>query len=646
MFRLLYQGVNLILADNLDAAVDVFAAAGQENSPFRFFGLGVCAVMKAALNVEPEHKEGSLKCLTLAKQAAGKYRKLAKSSTSSYRFQSGIEWEVFYTDIIVVLRATHVIFGPSGFFKGYLRCCYHFFSAYLKYSKLFKTLYPQGLDAYATPSQAPPASSHEPPEGSLRYAEATPVAPVRMSRFFARWIGLGGLTTPTPALGAVTCPTQGHVEEFISSGMAFGYGLSTLFLSLLPTKWRNVARSLGYSCDRQLGLKALAVSATHTDMHGVVAGYLTIVYYSVLLHASGYQANEKHIMDEYRGILRTLQSHSKGPVWVLYQAKIQRMTGDPEGAVVTLREDLQGDRKRSLQQFVTMLAVELAWTLLQCRRYEESARAFMAITKNHPECHFFAAGCYVSVGRLDKAQPILDALPKILGTRKSGNVPMDVFVETKLTFYKKKHIRRGGDPNRYAEAMKINPAEEFALAWNVHAYTDKETALAHVEELTGLTPSVNTQTEYIMPSPSSCQPGQLLDLDTPDELAVRSLILGVLHRTLGDYTGARKLLHDSLKHYGNADANNSVGGMSHFELAVLDMKEGEWRSAMMSEDPAEGGNVLEMWKLAIQSAKVSLARAHALCKGEMVMSSRLDSRISMLHEEIDTKMKQLRILGM
>lgn len=133
MFHLLYQGVNLILADNLDAAVDVFAAAGQENSPFCFFGLGVCAALKALLNMEPEHKEGSLKCMTLAEQAAVKYKKLAKLSTSSHRFQSGTEWEIFHADIIVLLRLAHVLFGPSGFFKGYVRCLYHLFSAYLKY---------------------------------------------------------------------------------------------------------------------------------------------------------------------------------------------------------------------------------------------------------------------------------------------------------------------------------------------------------------------------------------------------------------------------------------------------------------------------------------------------------------------------------
>lgn len=222
-------------------------------------------------------------------------------------------------------------------------------------------------------------------------------------------------------------------------------------------------------------------------------------------------------------------------------------------------------------------------------------------------------------------------------------MPTEVFIKKKLAFYKQKHARRGGDPMRFAESVKISPAEELAIAWNTHAHADKETALVHIEELAAFTPPVGIQTEYMTSSSSTCQSGRLLDLDTPDELAVRSLILGILHRTLGDYAGARKLLYDALKHYQNVEANSWVGGVTHFELAVLDMKEGEWKSAVVSEE--DGDMVLEVWRRAIMSAKDTLAHAHALCTRETDLSSRLDSRIVMLREEIDMKMRQLGILN-
>ncbi|KAI6138074.1 outer membrane protein Iml2/Tetratricopeptide repeat protein 39 [Pisolithus tinctorius] len=649
MLRLATQGFDLLFANDLEAAVNVFVAESQENSPFHLVGLGVCAFLKAALGMEPELMEDATKCLILAEQGARKHMKLAKSSTSSHRFQPGLEWDVLHTDTIILLGLTHAL---SESYKGYLQCLYELNSAHSKFNKLFKTLYPNGLDAYATPSQSTPAVSRKPSEASLQYSKMNTDIPVRTSGFFTRWMGLGALTTPTPVLGTITNPAHGPVEEFILSGAAFGYGLFNLVLSLLPAKMRNVIGFLGYSHDRQLALKALAVSAARTDVHAVFSGLVLMTYYGVLLLASGYQADEKHIIDQYWGIVRRVsQRYPKGSLWILNKAKIQRVTGDSEGAIVTLQEGLQDDRQKSFPQADALLAFELAWVLFQRRRYEESAQKFMDVTKmnswSHATYHFLAAGCYISMRQSDKAQRLLDALSEIMDKRRSRNMPTEVFIKKKLAFYKKKHARRGGDPKRFAESMKISPAEELAIAWNTHAHADKETALAHIEELTALTPPVDIQTEYMTPPSSTLQLGSLLDLDTPDELAVRSLILGILHRTLGDYAGARKLLHDALKHYQNVDVNSWVGGVSHFELAVLDMKEGERRSAAMSEgNPAEDETVLEVWKRAIKSGKDTLAHAHALCTRETDLSSRLDGRIVMLREEIDMKMKQLGISDM
>ncbi|KIO06758.1 hypothetical protein M404DRAFT_138095 [Pisolithus tinctorius Marx 270] len=639
MLRLLTRCLDLLFANELEAALEVFSAEGQESSPFHLLGLGVCSILKAVLGMEPELIGDAMKNLTLAERDAREQMKFAKSSTSSHRFQPGIEWEVFHTDTIVFLGMTHAL---SESFKGYLQCLSNIY----KDTRLFKTLYPNGLDAYATPSQPTPSASRQPSEANLQCAETTPAIPVRTSGFLARWRGLGSPTKLMPVLGTITNPANGPVEELILSGAAFGYGMSSLVLSLLPAKIRNVVGFLGYSHDRQLALKALAVSAAYTDVHAVFAGLVLMTYYGALLLASGYQADEKHIIAQYSGIVRRLlQRHPKWSWCILNKAKIQRITGDPGGAIVTLQDGL---RQNSLPQIDALLAFELAWTFFQCRRYEESAQVFTDVTKmnnwNRVTYRFLAAGCYVSVGQFDKAQRLFDELSAVLEKRRSRNMSTEIFIEKKLAFYKEKHARRGGDPTRFAESMKISPAEgELEMSsWNTHAHADKETALAHIEELTALTPPMDIQTEYMTPPSGMRRSGMVLDLDTPDELAVRSLILGILHRTLGDYAGARRFLHDALKHYQNVDVNSWVGGATQFELAVLEMKEGECRSnAGRTGDPAEGDTTLEVWKRTTKSAKVSLARARLLCKRGTDFSSQLDSRIVMLREEIDIKMKQL-----
>ena len=143
------------------------------------------------------------------------------------------------------------------------------------------------------------------------------------------------------------------------------------------------------------------------------------------------------------------------------------------------------------------------------------------------------------------------------------------------------------------------------------------------------------------PSPANI----VLDLDTPDELAIRSLILGIVHRTIGDYVTGRTLLNDALKHGANVEISTWVRAVAYFELAVLEMKEGERKAAEReteSEKTAgEEEKKLSEWGNTFKAARGMLAEAIGICTREMDLSSRLDSRSVMLKEEIKKKMEML-----
>lgn len=124
-------------------------------------------------------------------------------------------------------------------------------------SRLFKTLYPNGLDEYATPGQTPMPSR----QGSIHSVQgsaAHSVPQARSSGFLARW-GFAPSAPAPPMLGTKNNPSSGPIEELILSGAAFGelligltflvllhstcsldrgYGLFNLVLSLLPSKVR------------------------------------------------------------------------------------------------------------------------------------------------------------------------------------------------------------------------------------------------------------------------------------------------------------------------------------------------------------------------------------------------------------------------
>jgi tetratricopeptide (TPR) repeat protein len=278
-----------------------------------------------------------------------------------------------------------------------------------------------------------------------------------------------------------------------------GHGLFNLVLSLLPAKvkcvqpslsyaaefdirgvaYRSVVGFFGFNHDRKLALRALAVSASRNDVHSVFAGLALMTYYGVVLLMSGYQADEKYILKQYNAIVDkcvhappcsplsmllaqgqpNIQTRKKVPHrnfvdlepskaahWVVAytiisysprQAKIHRMSGDPESAIKSLQAGLAVDRTSVFLQADALLVFELAWVFLAQRRHEDAAKMFMKMTEintwSHATYYFIAAGCHWSLGNLKEVQRLLEATPAQIDKRKVGNkdLPTEVFIKKK-----------------------------------------------------------------------------------------------------------------------------------------------------------------------------------------------------------------------
>ena len=168
--------------------------------------------------------------------------------------------------------------------------------------------------------------------------------------------------------------------------------------------------------------------------------------------------------------------------------------------------------------------------------------------------------------------------------------------------------------------------------------------------------------------------GRLLDLDNPDELAIRALLLGINYRTMKEYEIARGFLNEAYEYHSLIKTSTWVGCVTMFELAVLDLKEVEEavrvRAAAASSALSSNGlsplkvtitvdtdlangdaepdrlqtarpysmeGSKSIWVEALKSASQKLDTALGLATGSVDLSSRLDSRIAMLRDEIATK---------
>ncbi|CAE6423036.1 unnamed protein product [Rhizoctonia solani] len=654
------NGFKLMLNDDVDGAKKLF---GEGNSAFHLLGLGVIDFLKAALGMEEDLMPGAVKSLTDAEagsKAAAKSVRLAKGNVPS-RYPVGLEHEICQADATVLLGLTQAL---SESYMGYLQCMYSLNSAHGKFSKMYKQVFPHGLGSYGTPAQTPsvsrkpsaanvaastpvsgiqtPASGTSSAASSImngKTGASTPVMPVSKpvgGGFLSRLTSKVTQSTPTlpvtPVDSGVTVP-EGPIEELIVAGAAFGYGLFNLVFSLLPNKVKKVVGFLGYQSDRRLGLEALHVAA------GVENDLVLMTYNGVILLLTGWQADEERIVRQYREMLISVEGkYPHGSLWILNRAKLERMTGHPEKAIEILRGGLSPSRPIKFQQADALLMFELSWTLLADRQYEDAATSFLRIIEmnswSHATYTYIAAGCYLALAKdkpefKAKARALFDSIPKLLDRKKIGgkDLPTEVFIQKKIDFYKRKHIRRAGPgtENDYVDSIFISPAEELAIFWNTHCRITPTIAQAHIDNLVALSPPV-----IYGPNSTSGEDNRNPELDTVDELVVRDLLLGILYRAIGDYALSRKYL-EAVPLKETEVEGKWTGQVAKFELAVLDLRQ-------VAHEP---NSARDKWQAALKAATAHLDQAAARSNANVDLSSRLDSRIVLLRDEIEVKSQTL-----
>ncbi|KAF8498327.1 outer membrane protein Iml2/Tetratricopeptide repeat protein 39 [Gautieria morchelliformis] len=632
-------GFDLLFSNELDAAKTHLSS---EDSAFHLLGLGCVVFLQAALGMETGMMAEASRLLTSAEAKARKGAKASKTSPQTRRFVSGLDFEVLQADAVLLLGFTQAL---SESYTGYLQCMYSLNSAHSKFSKIYKTAFPDGIDKFATPSSTPVASRQpsllDVPQTSRD--SPTSITPPSSSAsrigLFSRWSSSSSKPASRATTPVFTEP-DGPVEELIIAGAAFGYGLFNLVLSLLPAKVKGVVGFFGFNSDRSLGLRALAVAATKDDIHGVFAGLALMSYHGSVLLLSGYQADEAHILKQYKAIVDKLEGkYPNGSLWILNRAKILRMSYDPDGAISALQAGLAPERPHSFVQADALLVFDLAWTQLAQRNYQESADMFLRMTMlntwSHATYHFIAAGCYLSLGNVEKARTILDNVPQLLDRigRKIGgrDLPTEVFIRKKIAFYKQKQARRGSEAD-YAASIRISPAEELGLFWNVHDRITLSSAKAHIRDWTALSPPIHIDTPYVSSPKTPPDNEHLVDLDTPDELALRSLLLGVVHRSISHFREARAFLLDVAKHPVEAKWMNAL---ALFELAVLHLKEAEASDkadADLPDTAAPSESSKALWNKALKEAEGMLDQASE--------ASANTDLISLLRDEIMLKQKR------
>ncbi|EJD53304.1 hypothetical protein AURDEDRAFT_110983 [Auricularia subglabra TFB-10046 SS5] len=631
-------GFDLLFVDDLNGAKERFSEA---QSPFHLMGAGVCTFIQAALGMEADLLAEASKCLAAADAGAKAQAAVAKYQLAASRFGVGFEWEVLRADAAVMTGLTQAI-GET--YMGYLNCLYSLNSAHSRFSKLYKAVFPTGLDQYATPatSEAPSRNVSSLDVSSPTSATLTvPQLKTSRSGIWGRW------GSSAPAAPVQPQAFDAELSEMIIAGTAFGYGVFNLVFSLLPARAKSIVGFFGFTGDLQTALHALAVAAARDDVHAVFARLTLMSYDGGVLLLSGWQADDAHIKKQYAAMVdASFAKYPSGSLWSLHKAKLLRFDGNFADAVTLLQERLQHDPSRSFVQADVILMYDLAWALFALRRYREAGDAFIKLkelNKWSPATYnCLAAGCYISAGDKTLAQSLLDAIPELFENKKNGReLPMEGFIRMKLATYRAKKAKRTNDPESkesFLDEIVINPVHELGLFLNAHSRMKREDAEVFIREWLALTPRPTIQSPVQLLTNGDATAGESQrqgnDLILPEEQASRSLLLGALHSVARYWVAGREFLVDAARVAKDCDCK-WVSVVAYYELAVLELHEADERLGQASQQSQE-------WLDTIARVEKNLEASVSFSSKSVEMSSRMESRVNMLRHELDAKRKTLQ----
>ncbi|CAG7854136.1 SubName: Full=Uncharacterized protein {ECO:0000313/EMBL:CCA68947.1} [Serendipita indica DSM 11827] len=576
-FESAIRGFDALFSNDLDGATHVFRSNA---SPLHLLGLGATVFLQAALGLEANFIKQAADLLSQAESAISQRRKAAKSLASSsvgkskenvIRFPVGTEWDILHADVVVLQGMVHTL---SESYYGYLQALYALNSAHSKFVKLQKNIFPRGFDGHkpfiaTTMKQSPDSSSPSTSAITSAPTPSRPSLPKAKSAPAASGLFTRLVGTQEKTITSTSSSSQGVVEEQPPNG----------YIEELVV----CGAAFGF------GLFNLIFSFLPAKARGL-AGIL------------GYKADRALAL---RSLAVSAAASSTDPHAVF--------SGNQRVYAVD-----------------SLLVFELAWILLAQARYKEAAEAFLRmlhVSSWSPATYtMLAAGCFLLAGGKDDAQLLLDQMPLNKSDKKGpgGPLPTEAYISYKMTTWKEKATRQKGE-TRLVDVIGVSPVDEMAIMWNNHHRADKSVITEKIGYLSSLQPPPSIQT---LSTGESSQ----VQLDG-EELASRSLLLGVFHGSLGAFSTARHFLEEATATH--VDGPNSwVAPTAIYEQAILDLQETETQvSQLESNDPARR----ERWKTTFDRVIPRLERATALASNSTNLAARIESRVGMLKDEIASK---------
>ncbi|XP_029581377.1 tetratricopeptide repeat protein 39C isoform X1 [Salmo trutta] len=349
--------------------------------------------------------------------------------------------------------------------------------------------------------------------------------------------------------GAAKLPTQktnGVSPEALArlkGSVSFGYGLFHLCISMIPPHLLKIVNLLGFPGDRHQGLSALAYASESKDMKAPLATLALLWYHTVVqpfftLDGSDTQAG---LMEAKAILQRKEPIYPNSSLFIFFKGRVQRLECQINSALTSFQNALElATDQREIQH---VCLYEIGWCSMIELKCGEAYKAFqrLATESRWSQCYYtYLTGvCQGASGDLEGAAAVFKDVHKLL---KRNNNQIEQF-----------SMQRAEGLSKHA------PSRELCIL-----------AVIEVLYLWKALPNCSTSKLQTMIQ-------VLQELDDISCAGLKNLLLGDIHRCLGNMNDSIQCFHLAARDEMGCQYNSYVQPYSIYELGcvLLDSPESE-----------------------------------------------------------------------
>uniref|UniRef100_A0A8C7KKJ2 Tetratricopeptide repeat domain 39C n=1 Tax=Oncorhynchus kisutch TaxID=8019 RepID=A0A8C7KKJ2_ONCKI len=396
--------------------------------------------------------------------------------------------------------------------------------------------------------------------------------------------------SPSPSTEQANCnhatpPTQmtngvsPEALERLKGSVSFGYGLFHLCISMVPPHLLKIVNLLGFPGDRHQGLSALTYASESKDMKAPLATLALLWYYTVVqpffaLDGSDTQAG---LMEAKAILQRKEPVYPNSSLFLFFKGRVQRLECQINSALMSFQNALElATDQREIQH---VCLYEIGWCSMIELRYSDAYRAFqrLATESRWSQCYYaYLTGVSQGAsGDLEGAAVVFKDVHTLL---KRKNNQIEQF-----------------SMKRAERLRKHSPSRELCVL-----------AVIEVLYLWKALPNCCTSKLQIMSQ-------VLQELDDVSIAGLKNLLLGDIHRCLGNIKDAIECFHLAARDEVGRQNNSYVQPYSCYELGcvLLDSPESEAKGRdlmLQAKDDFAGYDFENRLHVRIHSALASMRK--------------------------------------